>query len=217
LDLKVLKKSDLQLSDDIYTLTEVKKAIALSPSPLGNDMLKISNGTIQIITQPNNGKVTLSATLAVQSSIFTYVSNTADTTQQSFLYKICHSNQCASICDTAKVVLKTALPKDTIPDLACVENSENKFPDLLTPNNDGANDTFDPAAVLKTNGCTELDLAGVQLYFLNRWGETIYVGDINTPWDGRNAKGDLLPVGAYFYSIVVSKGKIFVGVVNLVY
>jgi gliding motility-associated-like protein len=217
LDLKVLKKSDLQLSDDAYTLTEVKKAIILSPSPLGNDVLKISNGTIQIITQPNNGKVTLSATLAAQSSIFTYISNTADTIPQSFLYKICHSNQCTAICDTAKVVLKTALTKDTIPDLACVENAENKFPDLLTPNNDNANDLFDTGKILKSNGCTETDLEGVQLSILNRWGERVYVGDVLEGWDGRNHNGEKMPQGAYYYSIVFGKRKPLTGVINLLY
>jgi gliding motility-associated-like protein len=61
-------------------------------------------------------------------------------------------------------------------------------PNIITPNHDGANDTFRPTAVL----------SGTRLWVYNRWGREVYHSDnYANEW---SAPG--LPAGNYFYRLV---------------
>jgi gliding motility-associated-like protein len=65
------------------------------------------------------------------------------------------------------------------------------IPNAFTPNSDGLNDTFYPAA-----SCEFLDYS---LHVYNRWGELIFEGnELNPEWDGYH-KGELAPSGIYTY------------------
>ena len=73
------------------------------------------------------------------------------------------------------------------------------FPDGITPNDDGKNDTW---IIDFINNFPE---AVVMVY--NRWGqELFYSKGYGTPWDGRY-KGKDLPVGTYYYVIDLHNGK----------
>ena len=72
------------------------------------------------------------------------------------------------------------------------------FPDGITPNDDGINDTW---IIDFINNFPE---AVVMVY--NRWGqELFYSKGYGTAWDGRY-KGKDLPVGTYYYVIDLHNG-----------
>jgi gliding motility-associated-like protein len=67
------------------------------------------------------------------------------------------------------------------------------IPNGFTPNNDGANDTWEIAGIKEYPNCT------VEIF--NRWGNVIYSNKgYETPWDGK-WNGESVPVGAYYYHI----------------
>jgi gliding motility-associated-like protein len=74
-----------------------------------------------------------------------------------------------------------------------------KFPDGITPNNDGFNDTWiiDNLSLYPENT--------VEVF--NRWGESLFYSQgYDTPWDGK-FKGKDLPVGTYYYVIDLKNGE----------
>tara|TARA_B110000046_G_C12827122_1_gene327897 strand:- start:313 stop:498 length:186 start_codon:yes stop_codon:yes gene_type:complete len=60
------------------------------------------------------------------------------------------------------------------------------MPNVFSPNNDGIKDFFE---VYKLS---DIESADVRIY--NRWGEIMYRGTLETPWDG-TIKGGLYPSG----------------------
>lgn len=66
------------------------------------------------------------------------------------------------------------------------------MPNVFSPNNDGINDFFE---VFDISG---IESAEVRIY--NRWGESMYEGTLETPWDG-TINGRLCPSGPYFYTV----------------
>ena len=77
---------------------------------------------------------------------------------------------------------------------------------LLTPNGDGQNDTWQIEDANLIMGCS------VKIY--NRWGQPIYeTTDYHNEWDGTK-DGDALPDGVYFYSILC-QDKDYSGSINL--
>jgi len=77
----------------------------------------------------------------------------------------------------------------------------------VSPNGDGKNDFFD----LKT-----LSVLKISIY--NRYGTQVYSkAYYKDEWYGQNQKGDLLPVGTYFYSLVTANNKTTTGWIQLMY
>jgi gliding motility-associated-like protein len=77
---------------------------------------------------------------------------------------------------------------------------------VITPNNDGQNDTWKVSDPTYISGCT------VKIY--NRWGQPVYeTKDYNNEWDGTK-NGENLPDGVYFYSIKCDDNE-FTGSINL--
>ena len=67
------------------------------------------------------------------------------------------------------------------------------IPNGFTPNNDGANDTWEISGIKEYPNCT------VEIF--NRWGNVVYSNKgYETPWDGK-WNGESVPVGAYYYHI----------------
>ena len=87
-----------------------------------------------------------------------------------------------------------------------VEDCELEISNILTPNDDGENDTWKVSDISKIAGCD------VTIY--NRWGQPVYqTNDYQNDWSGTN-NGDVLPDGVYFYSIICSD-KELKGSINL--
>jgi gliding motility-associated-like protein len=76
------------------------------------------------------------------------------------------------------------------------------IPNVFTPNGDGSNDGF----VITYEGAKSLELI-----IYNRWGQEIIVlnGTDQVTWNGRDADGDLMPVGTYYYILSAINYKNF--------
>ena len=78
---------------------------------------------------------------------------------------------------------------------------------ILTPNNDGKNDTWMVSDFNVIKGCT------VIIY--NRWGQPVYEStDYQNDWRGTK-EGQPLPDGVYYYSIKCEGEEDRVGSINL--
>ncbi len=67
------------------------------------------------------------------------------------------------------------------------------IPNGFTPNNDGANDTWEIAGIRDFPNCT--------IEVFNRWGNPVFSNKgYETPWDGK-WNGEFVPVGTYYYHI----------------
>ena len=89
----------------------------------------------------------------------------------------------------------------------CSNTPGFNIPDGVSPNGDGANDTW--------------IISGLSLYpdakvsVFNRWGQEVYSGTVSTPdWDGTD-NGKELPIGDYYYLIDLGNGETYNGVVTL--
>jgi gliding motility-associated-like protein len=83
------------------------------------------------------------------------------------------------------------------------------IPNVLTPNNDGYNDTWriDNIQLFPSN----------RVLIVNRWGDVVYQSDFyNNDWDG-SFGGGLLPAGTYYYILDLGQGwGIFKGDVTII-
>jgi gliding motility-associated-like protein len=88
-----------------------------------------------------------------------------------------------------------------------VVDCEFQISNILTPNDDGQNDTWKVSDPTKIEGCD------VAIY--NRWGEIVYQSnDYNNQWAGTR-NNEQLPDGVYFYSIKCSDSEEYTGEINL--
>ncbi|HPX74942.1 MAG TPA: gliding motility-associated C-terminal domain-containing protein, partial [Bacteroidales bacterium] len=109
-------------------------------------------------------------------------------------------------CGDIDSIIVTVIP-DIIPDLI--------IPNVLTPNNDGYNDTW------RIQGIQAFEI--IEIYIFNRWGDEVftYQGsgfDYNDPakqWDG-TFKGKLLPFGTYVYILILDNETSYKGTVTII-
>lgn len=128
----------------------------------------------------------------------------------SLLYVLCPEVDCPGLFDSARVYIFLQG--------ASLEQVKHQIPNALTPNGDQFNDTFDPVGFLE-----ELKIATLRehtrLYIYNRWGEIVFRADSYPEggWDGTNGAGNVLPVGTYYYRLVLDVGEeqVVEGAVNL--
>ncbi|MFM2230055.1 MAG: hypothetical protein RL607_1313 [Bacteroidota bacterium] len=72
-----------------------------------------------------------------------------------------------------------------------------EIPNVITPNQDGANDSFDLSG---------LDVDAFEVY--NRWGRKVYEKRKYTnEWHGQNQKEESLPDGVYYYVLTLRDGQ----------
>lgn len=79
-----------------------------------------------------------------------------------------------------------------------------EMPNVFSPNGDGINDCFGPVGKA-TRLCEP-----TQLVVYNRWGEKLYESTESTDfpcWDGRNARGQAVLTGTYFYFLQVGSER----------
>lgn len=88
-----------------------------------------------------------------------------------------------------------------------VVDCEFQISNILTPNDDGQNDTWRVSDVSKIAGC--------DVKIFNRWGELVYqTNDYNNQWAGTR-NNEQLPDGVYFYLIKCSDSQEYTGEINL--
>lgn len=100
------------------------------------------------------------------------------------VYAVTINNACGTVSETLTVTLEDC-------DLPFI-------PNVFTPNGDGLNDFF-------TIGYRNATDFSIEIY--NRWGEMVFKSDNpQFAWDG-TFRGELVPMGAYFYVIVSKNGN----------
>jgi gliding motility-associated-like protein len=83
---------------------------------------------------------------------------------------------------------------DTITAIADKTEEINKLPNVFTPNNDGQNDCVSLANAAR--------FLTVTYAIFNRWGNKVYeTSDGAACWDGKNAQGNDLSEGVYFFRL----------------
>jgi gliding motility-associated-like protein len=88
--------------------------------------------------------------------------------------------------------------------LVCVDNCPYyKLPNTFTPNGDGQNDVFKPVK----NAFRFVEKVDFQVF--NRWGQQVFqTTDPHLGWNGKNANGEELASGTYFYTCVVYEQRL---------
>ncbi|MCD4732399.1 MAG: gliding motility-associated C-terminal domain-containing protein [Bacteroidales bacterium] len=75
-----------------------------------------------------------------------------------------------------------------------------EIPMVITPNGDGANDTFKPG-----DGWSAIN--NHKIIVFNRWGEKVWESsDFTSGWDGKNKNGNYVTDGTYFWVLEVLYG-----------
>jgi len=117
-----------------------------------------------------------------------YIPESGYVGEVTFEYEICYTD-CPDICDIGVVTI-------TIGD-----NIECFAGNIMTPNNDGYNDTFTIPCL--TSGKFDQN----KLTIFNQWGDEIYsAAPYGNDWAG-TYNGKTLPVGTYFYVIDLGDGS----------
>lgn len=91
------------------------------------------------------------------------------------------------------------------------------FPNIVTPNNNGYNDFFEPLASAKLNA---MDFTGAELTIYNRWGVQVGGKSGQAPfWDCFLDWGQKAPSGTYYYVFKPgsSGGKVVNGYFTVIY
>ena len=154
-----------------------------------NDDLQASDINIYINTplslgntQRNFEDVEFASSIATQSR-FTYFADENAVGTEVFEYEICNQ-ECPDLCSTATVTINIG------------ENIDCVAPHLVTPNEDGNNDTFIIPCLFNHPGSS--------ITIFNRWGDEVYRDDnYQNDWDGTFQNG-LLPTGTYYYLLEVN-------------
>ena len=137
-------------------------------------------------TQRNFEDVQFANNLADSLSRFTYFAAENAVGTEVFEYEICNK-ECPDLCSTATAVIRIG------------ENVDCEAPNLVTPNNDGFNDSFIVPCLFNNPGSS--------ITIFNRWGDEIYRSDnYQNDWEGTYEDG-LLPTGTYYYLLEVNNAS----------
>lgn len=176
--LEVLPPASLQAGDDQFV--HPLESGVLEGQVLHNDTYNTGSVTVSLVESPARGNVML-----FPNGLFRYTSEPGFTGAVHFRYQIC-GTICESECDTARVTILVVA--DNIPMDCHVYN-------ILTPNNDGANDVLEIPCLIRYPDHT--------LRIFNRLGDEVYASDnYQQDWNGE-WRGQPLPPGTYFYSLQV--------------
>lgn len=168
---------DIEAEDDFYNVAF--NQILISEDITANDALgNVADWTVTILEEPSNGTVT------VINGLIDYTPRTDYSGIDQFTYEICN-DFCPDRCAQATVNLM-------------VSNSdilgECFIPNIMTPNNDGLNDSFKVP-------CLETDYPNNSVKIFNRWGDKVYETlAYQNDWDAKY-RGQDLPPGTYYYLI----------------
>ncbi|MBM3186789.1 MAG: gliding motility-associated C-terminal domain-containing protein, partial [Bacteroidetes bacterium] len=118
-----------------------------------------------------------------------------------------HGNQTYTASGIYQDTVLTAAGCDSLSILELsVIDCEFQISNILTPNDDGQNDTWRVSDLSKITDCN--------VTIFNRWGEPVFtITNYQNDWGGTK-DGELLPDGVYFYAIKCTD-KEFTGSINL--
>lgn len=167
------------LSDSATTQINVPVLIDITD----NDSAQ--NAVISILSGPSNG------TVSIVGDQVQYTPNAGYAGNDDFYYLLC-SDFCGDYCDTVHVTIK-------------INTTELIFPEFISPNKDGANDTW--------------VITGLENYpdheviIMNRWGDVLYTAKpYGNDWSGQSNTGLVMingsvTDGTYFFVFIPSPGE----------
>ncbi len=149
---------------------------------LANDTVPPAS-VVTILQQPFNGVLTTQG-----NGQYTFRPNINFVGTDRFRYQIC-----SEACDCSQAEVTIEIGKEA----GC------NIPDVITPNNDGINDTFIVPCLLK-----ESDYPSSQVIIFNSWGVEVFRSPkpYKNNWQG-TYNGEELPVGTYFYIVDFADGS----------
>ncbi len=176
--LSVFVEEEVQLQADLYTM-DVGAVLTIEPQE--NDNIPSSEFTMTI----DEGQFVESQ---LESTIITLSSGLDYIGQDVLTYAVC-SDHCPQNCDEAVITIT-------------IGNAEDCFvSNLVTPNNDGYNDTF-RIPCLSDNNYPEHELI-----IFNRWGDEVYsAAPYANDWMALY-NGEPLPSGTYYYILNLNNGE----------
>ncbi|MBN8682196.1 MAG: gliding motility-associated C-terminal domain-containing protein [Chitinophagales bacterium] len=185
LKLQVYQARDIVANAD--TIKVVKGAAGNLPL-LHNDLLPTGAAIKVFVVQPGQHV----STQIIQDTVIKYSLNDLGFLgYDSLVYEICYA-ACEDLCSEARVRI---LVQDKLPDLSAL------IANVITPNDDGVNDDFDPLRVYEERGIT-IDRSRTRLMIAARSGELVLNKSPYEAWNGRfnnDHNSARLPQGAYRY------------------
>lgn len=182
------------LSTTVYLYTDLQIGPTLQPDADTTNFgisvtIPVTNndsitGGITILNQPPNGNA------IVTGGDITYTPNSTFSGFDTLTYVSCDPF-CITLCDTTTVIIK-------------VNSNVLNFPEFISPNGDGSNDTW-----------TLGDLTGFpdnELTIMNRWGDALYhAKPYNNEWNGQSNVGipsmsQGVTDGTYFFIFIPYPG-----------
>jgi len=143
-----------------------------------NDLYSEDSLNIYIVSDLEHGQAMRNG-----KGLYTYTPEQNYVGTKSFIYKICNPI-CPDLCTEATVTLTIGANAD------CITGG------LVTPNDDGFNDTFIVPCLVNHEGSA--------LTIFNRYGDEVYHSlNYNNTWDG-TYKGNPLPAGTYYYILAIN-------------
>jgi len=176
----IIYNADPIVADDLYNM-EINET--LEANITDNDQENAEFFTVSLITEPNNGTL-----FQNPDGTFNYVPNENFAGQDIYIYELCH-DFCPDRCVQATVNINIGEQVDCF------------APTIITPNNDGFNDTF-------TIPCLA-NYEGSNMCIFNRWGDEVFRSEnYRNEWDGTyREEGATLPAGTYYYILQVNDGN----------
>ena len=153
---------------------------------LANDELPAGRDTIvQIAGGVVNGQATVQEDNSIQFTPYINAFGFG-----SFEYIVCVDTNGSRVCDTAFVCVVIVDPT-----IRC------KFPNTITPNQDGINDQLEIS-------CNE-EYPQATMRIFNRWGTEVYrsEGHYDNRWSGQNQEGENVVDGTYFFIYTFNDGS----------
>ncbi len=168
---------DLFANEDFFQIT-TEDSITTEDWIENDEISNISNWEITIVSQPVNGRIEFD-----QNGQPVYYPQEGQVGNDVFIYMICNPD-CPDQCEEAVVNVRVYRENDE--DEVCF------IPNVITPNDDGANDGL-------VIPCLETEFSNNNLKIFNRWGDLVFEAQpYQNNWKGtyRNTQ---LPPGTYFY------------------
>jgi len=174
---KVFVFDDLQTEDDNFQMAEGDSLV--TADLIANDAFgNIDGWEITIASPPINGEVVVG-----DNNELVYKPRPGQYGNDVFIYRICNPD-CPDQCNDAVVNVRVIQEN--------AENGDCFIPNIITPNDDGANDFFEVPCLLT-------DYTNNNLKIFNRWGDLVFEAQPYTNnWKG-TYRNTPLPPGTYFY------------------
>jgi len=187
-----------------YTVTDNNGCVSVTNAPITEPQPILISDTSIITNNTGSINITVSGGITPYNFEWSNSSTSEDLTNLTngvYIVTITDSNLCTQT-DSINI---------------SIQENPLIIPNVITPNNDKKNDTW------QIKGIEQYEQ--IKILIFNRWGDIVYkfdgttteYSDVNKQWDGTTSKYKL-PMGSYIYIIDLDNGKLkFNGIVSVIY